>query len=84
VDCIATSYHASNNWEELEELEFLTEVSYYELKVAGINMKFDTGRNERGDRTYVIIDANNRHWDYEPDSELYYLSEDLYSPYLDI
>jgi hypothetical protein len=33
-------------------------------------MKFDTGRNERGDRTYVIIDANNRHWDYEPDSVL--------------
>jgi hypothetical protein len=73
--------------EELEELEFLTEVgvaSLHELKIAGINMKFDTGRNERGDRTYVIIDANNRHWDYEPDSELYYLSEDLYSPYLDI
>jgi hypothetical protein len=70
--------------EELEK-SFLTEVgvaSLHELKIAGINMKFDTGRNES--RTYVIIDANNRHWDYEPDSELYYLSEDLYSPYLDI
>ncbi len=80
-----THYIPETISEEEELLDILTqngEAELWQLEEAGVKRRFSTGKDAWGDQGWVIIDANDRHWDYVPSEGIYRLSDNMDSPYL--
>lgn len=73
----------SEESEALDELTKLGVATYRELKTAGIKGKLSIGNDDWGVPGYVIIDSNDRQWDFIPEDKNYILSPDLDSHYLE-
>lgn len=58
--------------------------TYGELKRVGMKKKFDLGQNEWGFLEHVIIDNDDRQWDYIPEDNIYELREDTEQRYLNL